>query len=92
MAARSLSSRKAAPIPLERLEELLSKRVVGQEQVIKLMADYVRMYYAGLAPRGRPVGVFLLLGPTGTGKTYTVESLAEILHGSEKQVLKIDCG
>ena len=50
------------------------------------------MFQAGLAPEGRPVGVFLLLGPTGTGKTKTVEALAEILHGSEKNVLKIDCG
>ena len=50
------------------------------------------MYQAGLAPEGRPVGVFLLLGPTGTGKTKTVEALAEVLHGSEKNVLKIDCG
>jgi ATP-dependent Clp protease ATP-binding subunit ClpA len=50
------------------------------------------MYQAGLAPEGRPVGVFLLLGPTGTGKTKTVEALAEVLHGSERNVLRIDCG
>src|ERR1041385_5710449 len=50
------------------------------------------MFQAGLAPEGRPVGVFLLLGPTGTGKTKTVEALAEILHGSSKNLLKIDCG
>jgi CheY-like chemotaxis protein len=53
---------------------------------------YIQMFQAGLAPEGRPVGVFLLLGPTGTGKTKTVEALAEILHGSEKNVLKVDCG
>jgi len=45
-----------------------------------------------LAPEGRPVGVFLLLGPTGTGKTRTVEVLAEALHGSEKSLLRVDCG
>jgi CheY-like chemotaxis protein len=50
------------------------------------------MFQAGLAPEGRPVGIFLLLGPTGTGKTKTVEALAEILHGSSKNLLKIDCG
>jgi CheY-like chemotaxis protein len=50
------------------------------------------MFQAGLAPEGRPVGVFLLLGPTGTGKTKTVEALADVLHGSEKNVLKVDCG
>ena len=38
------------------------------------------------------MGVFLLLGPTGTGKTRTVEALAEVLHGSSKNLLKIDCG
>jgi ATP-dependent Clp protease ATP-binding subunit ClpA len=50
------------------------------------------MYQSGLAPEGRPAGVFLLLGPTGTGKTKTVEAIAELLHGSEKKIVKIDCG
>lgn len=50
------------------------------------------MYQAGLAPPGRPIGVFLLLGPTGTGKTRTVEVLAEVLHGSHNHYLKVDCG
>src|ERR1700684_3269054 len=50
------------------------------------------MFQAGLSPEGRPVGVFLLLGPTGAGKTKTVEALAEVLHGSEKNLLKEDCG
>jgi CheY-like chemotaxis protein len=50
------------------------------------------MYQSGLAPEGRPAGVFLLLGPTGTGKTRTVEAIAELLHGNEKKMLKIDCG
>jgi ATP-dependent Clp protease ATP-binding subunit ClpA len=56
------------------------------------IVPYVQMYRAGLAPEGRPAGVFLLLGPTGTGKTRTVEALAEILHGSDKQLLRVDCG
>jgi ATP-dependent Clp protease ATP-binding subunit ClpA len=50
------------------------------------------MYSAGLAPEGRPAGVFLLLGPTGTGKTRTVEALAEVLHGNRKNLLRVDCG
>src|SRR5689334_25114617 len=50
------------------------------------------MFQAGLAPEGRPAGVFLLLGPTGTGKTRTVEALAEVLHGSSRHVLRVDCG
>jgi len=56
------------------------------------IVPYVRMHRAGLAPEGRPVGVFLLLGPTGTGKTRTVEALADVLHGNERQMIKIDCG
>ena len=50
------------------------------------------MYRAGLGPEGRPAGVFLLLGPTGTGKTRTVEALADALHGNEKNLVRVDCG
>ena len=56
------------------------------------ITPYVQMHLAGLAPHGRPAGVFLLLGPTGTGKTRTVEVLAEVLHGSERNLLRVDCG
>jgi len=70
----------------------LSDRVVGQPQALTQIVPYVQMHEAGLAPEGRPVGVFLLLGPTGTGKTRTVEVLAHALHGSEKHMLKVDCG
>lgn len=68
------------------------ERVVGQEHAIAEIAPYVQMHAAGLAPDGRPAGVFLLLGPTGTGKTRTVEALADVLHGSEKHLLRVDCG
>src|SRR5271166_1089147 len=70
----------------------LSGHVVGQPQALTQIVPYVQMHQAGLAPEGRPVGVFLLLGPTGTGKTRTVEVLAQALHGSEKHLLKVDCG
>lgn len=70
----------------------LHAKVVGQTEGLSSIIPYVQMYQAGLAPEGRPVGVFLLLGPTGTGKTRTVEALAEVLHGSSKNVLRIDCG
>ncbi len=70
----------------------LSERVVGQPDAMETIVPYIQMHQAGLAPAGRPVGVFLLLGPTGTGKTRTVEALADVLHGNEKQVLKVDCG
>jgi len=70
----------------------LGDRVVGQSHAMAQIVPYIHMHQAGLAPEGRPAGVFLLLGPTGTGKTRTVEALAEILHRSPRNLLKIDCG
>jgi ATP-dependent Clp protease ATP-binding subunit ClpA len=70
----------------------LSERVVGQPNAMTQIVPYVEMYQAGLAPEGRPAGVFLLLGPTGTGKTRTVEALADVLHGNQKSLLRVDCG
>jgi ATP-dependent Clp protease ATP-binding subunit ClpA len=70
----------------------LSQKVVGQSAATKAIVPYVYMYQSGLAPEGRPAGVFLLLGPTGSGKTKTPEAIAELLHGDEKKILKIDCG
>src|SRR5216110_812430 len=74
------------------LVSLLSQKVVGQSAATKAIVPYVYRYQSGLALEGRPAGVFLLLGPTGTGKTKTVEAIAELLHGDEKKILKIDCG
>jgi CheY-like chemotaxis protein len=78
--------------PFADLSSLLARKVVGQSSATRAIVPYVYMYQSGLAPEGRPAGVFLLLGPTGTGKTKTVEAIAELLHGSEKNVVKIDCG
>src|SRR5215470_7503825 len=72
--------------------DLLSRKIVGQQTAIAGIASTVKTYQAGLAPVGRPAGVFLLLGPTGTGKTRTVEALAEVLHGTSRSLLRIDCG
>jgi ATP-dependent Clp protease ATP-binding subunit ClpA len=66
--------------------------LVGQPGVARQILPYVEMFEAGLSPEGRPAGVFLLLGPTGTGKTRSVEALAESLHGSSRHILRIDCG
>lgn len=74
------------------LVALLSQKLVGQSAAARAIVPYVYMFQSGLAPEGRPAGVFLLLGPTGTGKTKTVEAIAELLHGSEKKIVKIDCG
>jgi ATP-dependent Clp protease ATP-binding subunit ClpA len=68
------------------------KLLIGQAGVGKQILPFVHMFQAGLNPENRPAGVFLLLGPTGTGKTRTVEALAEALHGSSKNVLRVDCG
>jgi ATP-dependent Clp protease ATP-binding subunit ClpA len=70
----------------------LSLRLVGQPAAIAAIVPFVEMYRARLTPEGRPAGVFLLLGPTGTGKTKTVEALADVLHSSPKKLLKVDCG
>src|SRR5579872_2030525 len=85
-------SKKPAEEKVEDLAAQLSQKVVGQPAVSDVIIPYIQMFQAGLAPEGRPVGVFLLLGPTGTGKTKTVEALAEVIHGSEKNLLKVDCG
>src|SRR5262252_4635073 len=92
--ARGGSSRakKQNSDPVADLTAVLSQKVVGQPAATRVIVPYIQMFQAGLAPEGRPVGVFLLLGPTGTGKTKTIEALAEILHGSQKNLLKIDCG
>ncbi len=80
------------PAPPDDLAEQLSRRVMGQRDALSAIVPYVEMFQAGLAPADRPAGVFLLLGPTGTGKTRTVEALAEALHGSARSVVRIDCG
>jgi len=77
--------------PQPDLTHILCQKVVGQNAAMQCIVPYIEMYQAQLSPEGRPAGVFLLLGPTGTGKTRTVEAVAEVLHGS-RLLLKIDCG
>ena len=79
-------------IRTDELIGLLSSRVVGQAHALEHIVPSIQLHRSGLAPEGRPVGVFLLLGPTGTGKTRTVEALAEVLHGDARCIVKIDCG
>lgn len=87
----STRQRRPGPDGSDLLRQL-TDRVIGQRQPMAEIVPYVQMYQAGLAPEGRCAGVFLLLGPTGTGKTRTVEALAEVLHGSARNLLKVDCG
>ena len=74
------------------LMDLLARKLVGQPGALQHIVPYILTHQSGLAPLGRPLGVFLLLGPTGTGKTRTVEVLAEALHGSHQRFLSINCG
>jgi ATP-dependent Clp protease ATP-binding subunit ClpB len=73
------------------LEEDLQKRVVGQSHAIREIVDCYQTFAAGMSSPGRPAGSLLFLGPTGSGKTRTVEAVAEVLAGDARAVLKIDC-
>jgi ATP-dependent Clp protease ATP-binding subunit ClpB len=75
----------------ETLESDLRQRIVGQDRAIQQIIDVYQTYLAGMASPGRPVSNLLFLGPTGSGKTRTVEALAESLAGDAHAVLKIDC-
>src|SRR5262249_53722640 len=72
-------------------EEALRKKIVGQDEAVQALVDLYQVFRAGLHSPGRPIGNLLFLGPTGSGKTRTVEAAAEILFGDSRTVLKVDC-
>jgi ATP-dependent Clp protease ATP-binding subunit ClpB len=72
-------------------EHELGSRVVGQERALQALAQIYQVYRAGLNPPGRPIGTLLFLGPTGTGKTRSVEAAAEVLFGNPNAFIRIDC-
>lgn len=74
------------------LETALKRMIVGQDEALAQIVSVYQMYLTGMHPPGRPAGNFLFLGPTGSGKTRTVEATAEALVGSSRAVVKIDCG
>lgn len=74
-----------------KLEVDLRKRVVGQDEAIQQIVSTYQTFLAGMSDGGRPVGSFLFLGPTGSGKTRMVEAAAESLLGERRAVIKIDC-
>jgi len=78
-------------IRVEEFEERLSELIVGQERAVRSMSSLYQIFLAGMNQPDRPLGVLLFLGPTGSGKTHTVEAAAEILLGERDVVLKIDC-
>lgn len=75
---------------LLKMEEVLSRRVIGQDQAIRAVADTVRRARAGLQEPTRPIGSFLFLGPTGVGKTELARALAEFLFNDEKAMVRLD--
>ncbi len=88
-------------IPVERLkkdesqklidmEDELKKRVVAQDQAIKLVANRIRVHRAGIAEQNKPIGSFLFLGPTGVGKTEVAKTLASFLFNDENKLIRID--
>ena len=72
------------------LEEVLHKRVIGQDEAVKALAKAVRRGRVGLKDPNRPIGSFLFLGPTGVGKTELSKALAEALFGDENAMVRID--
>src|SRR5271166_136029 len=75
----------------EKLHGDLRKLVVGQEEAVDQIVNIYQTFRSGMTSPGRPIGNFLFLGPTGTGKTRLVEATAESLVGDARAVLKIDC-
>src|SRR5271166_489036 len=75
----------------ESLERQLHHLIVGQEEAIHQIVRAYQTHVAGLTPAGRPIGNFLFLGPTGSGKTRIVEATAESMLKNARAVIKIDC-
>jgi ATP-dependent Clp protease ATP-binding subunit ClpB len=75
---------------LNRMEEELKKRIVGQDEAVKKIADTVKRSRAGISDPNRPIGSFIFLGPTGVGKTELTKAVAEFMFDDEKALIRID--
>ncbi len=75
---------------LERMEKIISRRIVGQSEAISAISNAIRRSRAGVSEEGRPLGSFLFLGPTGVGKTETARALAEFLFDKEDALVRLD--
>src|ERR1700722_6604139 len=75
----------------EALETNLRRMIVGQDEAIQQIVNIYQMYLTGMTPPSRPIGNFLFLGPTGSGKTRIVEATSEALVKNARAVIKIDC-
>jgi len=72
------------------MEDILKKRIIGQEEAIVAIANAIRRSRAGIAEENRPLGSFMFLGPTGVGKTETAKALAEFLFNDENALVRLD--
>lgn len=77
-------------IKLSNAEEILHRRVVGQNHAVKSILDAIYESRSGLNKKGQPIGSFFFLGPTGTGKTELAKALAEFLFDDETSILRFD--
>ncbi len=75
---------------LLKMEDILRKRVVGQDEALRSISDAVRRSRSGIQDPNRPMGTFIFLGPTGVGKTETAKAAAEFLFNDEKAIIRID--
>ncbi|MFA5931784.1 MAG: AAA family ATPase [Candidatus Paceibacterota bacterium] len=75
---------------LEKMEDELSKRVVGQDAAIKRVADVVRRSRAGIGDPNRPIGSFIFLGPTGVGKTELTKALGQFMFNDDNAIIRVD--
>lgn len=77
-------------LTVEQLRQALERRIIGQPHALEMIASQVVSYRAGLSDPNKPMGVFLLVGPSGVGKTETAQALAEILNGHERHLIRIN--
>lgn len=75
---------------LNRMEEELKKRIIGQDEAVSKIADTIKRSRAGVADPNRPIGSFIFLGPTGVGKTELTKALAEFMFNDEKALIRVD--
>ncbi len=75
---------------LANMEEVLERRVVGQEEAIKAVSNAIRRSRAGIAEEKRPIGSFIFMGPTGVGKTELAKALAEFMFNDEDAIIRVD--
>ena len=75
---------------LEKMEDLLQKRVIGQKEAVLAISNAIRRARAGISEENRPLGSFMFLGPTGVGKTETAKALTEFLFNDENALIRLD--